>query len=71
MAITLTSNVHVYINNFLVPLIENWFGNTVFFKDNSSDPRTKMIKAFLQESHITSMKWPAQNPCLNPNEHVR
>ena len=67
--ITSTINSHVYVeilDNFLIPSIENGFGEEAIFQDdNASCHRAKEIKAFLQESHITSMTWPVNSPDVN------
>ena len=53
--ITSTINAHEFteiLDNFLIPPIENWFSDdeAIFSQnDNSSCPREKVIKAFLQE----------------------
>ena len=56
------TSTHVYteiLDNFLIPLIENWFGD-----DKVIFHWAEEIKAFLQERHIKSMPWPANSPDL-------
>ena len=64
MAITTsTDNAQVEIdilNTFLIPSIENRFGDEVIFQDDdASCHRAKNVKAFLLERYINSMTWPA------------
>ena len=52
--ITSTINAHVYIeiqDNFLIPFIENWFGDeeVIFQYDNVSCHKAKGIKAFIEK----------------------
>ena len=45
------------LDNFLIPLIENWFGDNevIFQNDNASCHKAKWIKVFfVQEKYIKS-----------------
>ena len=55
------------LDNFLIPSIENWFGNdeVILRNDNGSCHRTKEIKTFHQERHTKSMIWQSNFPDLN------
>ena len=70
VVITSTINAHVYIeilDNFLIPSIENWFGDEFIFQDdNASYHGAKRIKTLFQEKHIKSMTRPAKSPDRNP-----
>ena len=73
--ISSTTNAHVNIkilNNFLIQLIENWFGDEVIFQDdNTSWNREKGIKAFLQKNHKKSITWLTNSLDLNPVEKFK
>ena len=71
--ITSTIRAYVYIeilDNFLIPSIENWFGDNeiIFLDDSASCHRAKEITVFLQDMLVKSMRWPANSPDLNPIE---
>ena len=69
---TISADVSIgVLNNFLIPSIENWFGDEVIFQDNNASyHRAKGTKAFFQEKYIKSIAWPTYRLALNPIENL-
>ena len=42
----------------------------IFMQDNTPCHKAKTVLSFLEEEGITVMKWPPQNPDMNPLENV-
>ena len=55
------------LDNFLISVIENLFGDEVIFQDdNASCHQAKGIQNCLQRMRIKSMTWPVNSPDINP-----
>jgi len=70
---TITGSVYeAILQNHLLPFIEalNDDFTYLFQDDNVSVHRTPAIIEFKDNNLITSLSWPAQNPDLNPIEHL-
>lgn len=65
---------HVYKNimaNTMIPFVdENMPVTCVFQHDNDPKHTSRMVKAYLLESSVAVLDWPAQSPDLNPIENL-
>jgi transposase len=59
-----------YIQALRKGLLPNWRKSQLFMQDNARIHTSATTRAFLEDHHITTIKWPPYSPDLNPIEHL-
>jgi len=66
-------NSQTYIRDILQPEIlpyKQTFKNMIFVQDNASSHTAHIVRDFLKENEISTLKWPATSPDMNPIENI-
>ena len=48
----------------------NVHNTIIFMQDGAPCHRSKIVKKFLEENHVTTLDWPGNSPDLNPIENL-
>ena len=68
---TVNANVYRNLLEHAIPSIRAaLIQPAIFMHDNAPCHTAKRVKDYLQQENIPVMKWPAQNPDLNPTENL-
>ena len=46
------------------------YSTTIFMHDGAPCHRSKIVKKFLEENHVTTLDFPGNSPDLNPNKNL-
>ena len=60
--------VELLKNKLLVHM--NVHNAIIFMQDSAPCHRSKIVKKFLEENHVTTLDWPGNSPDLNPIENL-